>query len=187
MKTYYTLLRVSKQASLEEIKSAYRSLASRYHPDVNSDPDAGDIFKLINRAYNILSDPDKRRDYDNLISNDSIIRTRSDDQVLESSGLFPAISNLLAVIIFYTGLALGATAFVEWLAEIKPIFWSSQTVVALIIGILFGGIVGFNANFQSREIFGKGYRYYRILFWLLLAGLITGVIWLDFSTLRGVF
>ena len=64
-KDYYKILGVDKKASDAEIKSAYRKLARKYHPDVNPDnPGAEDTFKDINEAYEALSDSDKRAKYD---------------------------------------------------------------------------------------------------------------------------
>lgn len=63
-KDYYSTLGVSKTASDDEIKSAYRKLARQYHPDVNKDPGAEDKFKEINEAYQVLSDKEKRQKYD---------------------------------------------------------------------------------------------------------------------------
>ena len=61
----YKLLGVSKKASAEEIKKAYRKLARKYHPDRNpDDPEAEEKFKQIGGAYDTLSDPDKRKEYD---------------------------------------------------------------------------------------------------------------------------
>jgi DnaJ-class molecular chaperone len=65
-KDYYKTLGVARTASEKEIKSAYRRLARQYHPDVNKDPKATDRFKLINEAYEVLSDPKKRTKYDQL-------------------------------------------------------------------------------------------------------------------------
>ncbi|HEU4423192.1 MAG TPA: DnaJ domain-containing protein, partial [Pilimelia sp.] len=58
---YYGILGVSKDASDDEIKRAYRKLARRYHPDVNPDPEAHETFKDINAAYEVLSDDQKRQ------------------------------------------------------------------------------------------------------------------------------
>ncbi|HHH40567.1 MAG TPA: molecular chaperone DnaJ [Chloroflexi bacterium] len=61
---YYEVLGVSRTASQEEIKKAYRRLARQYHPDVNKSPDAEARFKEINEAYEVLGDPEKRAAYD---------------------------------------------------------------------------------------------------------------------------
>jgi curved DNA-binding protein len=61
---FYQALGVSRGASTEEIQRAYRKLARRYHPDVNSDPAAEDRFKEISEAYQVLSDPRTRARYD---------------------------------------------------------------------------------------------------------------------------
>ena len=61
---YYELLGVSKAASAEELKRAYRNLAKKYHPDVNKSPDATEKFRQIQSAYDVLSDDNKRRQYD---------------------------------------------------------------------------------------------------------------------------
>ena len=63
-KSLYETLDVSADASAEEIKKAYRRLARKYHPDINKDAGAEEKFKEINAAYEILSDEQKRRQYD---------------------------------------------------------------------------------------------------------------------------
>ena len=63
-KDYYKTLGVSKNASAEEIKKAYRKLARQHHPDVNKKPEAEKRFKEINEANEVLSDPEKRKRYD---------------------------------------------------------------------------------------------------------------------------
>lgn len=55
-KNYYEILGVSKTASADEIKSAYRKLAKQYHPDINKAPEAQNKFKEINEAYEVLGD-----------------------------------------------------------------------------------------------------------------------------------
>ncbi len=61
---YYEVLGVSKTASDDEIKSAYRKLAKQYHPDLNKAPDAAEKFKEVTEAYEVLSDKNKRAQYD---------------------------------------------------------------------------------------------------------------------------
>lgn len=61
---YYEILGVSRDADKEEIKRVFRRLARKYHPDVNKDAGAEEKFKEINRAYEVLSDPELRARYD---------------------------------------------------------------------------------------------------------------------------
>jgi len=65
-KDYYKILGVDRSADAEAIKRAYRRLARKYHPDVNKGKGAAERFKGINEAYEVLSDPEKRKRYDML-------------------------------------------------------------------------------------------------------------------------
>src|SRR3954462_3233054 len=66
-KDYYEVLGVPRTATEDDIRKEYRSLARKYHPDVNpGDKSAEEKFKDINEAYEVLSDPDKRKRYDQL-------------------------------------------------------------------------------------------------------------------------
>ncbi|HLY30281.1 MAG TPA: J domain-containing protein, partial [Ktedonobacterales bacterium] len=66
-KDYYKILGVARTASADDIKKAFRQLARKYHPDVNPGNKTAEArFKEINEAYEVLSDPDKRRKYDTL-------------------------------------------------------------------------------------------------------------------------
>src|SRR3989338_1492744 len=63
-KDYYKILGVSKNASKEDIKAAYKKLAKQYHPDLNKSHDATEKFKEINEAAAVLGDDQKRQQYD---------------------------------------------------------------------------------------------------------------------------
>jgi hypothetical protein len=69
LKDYYSILGVNRSASHAEIKRAFRQLAVTYHPDKNPDPEAEQIFKEVNEAYEIIGDPEKKRDYDYRLDN----------------------------------------------------------------------------------------------------------------------
>ena len=68
-KDYYKILGVSRDASADDIKRAYRKLARKYHPDVSKEPNAEARFKEVNEAQEVLKDPEKRAAYDALGSN----------------------------------------------------------------------------------------------------------------------
>ncbi|MEA1914229.1 MAG: DnaJ C-terminal domain-containing protein [Campylobacterota bacterium] len=68
-KSLYTTLEVGENATSEEIKKSYRKLARKYHPDINKDPSAEEKFKEINAAYEVLSDKEKKMQYDQVGDN----------------------------------------------------------------------------------------------------------------------
>ena len=65
-KDYYKVMGVDEQASPTEIKQTYRKLARKFHPDVSKEPDAEAQFKDIGEAYAVLSDAEKRAEYDQI-------------------------------------------------------------------------------------------------------------------------
>lgn len=70
-KNYYDILGVSKTASADEIKKAYKKLAMKYHPDRNKgDKEAETKFKEVNEAYQVLGDAEKKKNYDQFGSAD---------------------------------------------------------------------------------------------------------------------
>ena len=73
MENLYNILGVSPSASSEDIKKAYRSLAMRHHPDRNAHPGAERRFNAIKTAYELLSDPKKRTEYNQSLNNRIVI------------------------------------------------------------------------------------------------------------------
>lgn len=65
-KDYYKILDVPREATVDDIKKAYRKLARKYHPDVSKEPDAEAHMQEVNEAYAVLSDPEKRTAYDQI-------------------------------------------------------------------------------------------------------------------------
>ena len=69
---YYEILGLEQTATTEQIKHSYRKLARLYHPDVNNSPDAEKKMRLINQAYNVLSDPTARQKYDRFLQEEQV-------------------------------------------------------------------------------------------------------------------
>ena len=89
MENLYNVLGVAPNASDEEIKKIYRSLAMRFHPDRNQAPGAEARFKSITKAYEILSDPVKRDDYNQSVNHRIIL-----DPEAEAYALWRAVFSL---------------------------------------------------------------------------------------------
>lgn len=68
-KDYYKILEISRQATAEDIKKSYRRLARKYHPDVSKEKNSEEQFKLVQEAYEVLKDSEKRAAYDQLGNN----------------------------------------------------------------------------------------------------------------------
>ena len=69
MINYYELLNINKNATEEEIKKAYRTMAKKYHPDINKSTEASKIIISINEAKETLLNEEKRKEYDRLLEN----------------------------------------------------------------------------------------------------------------------
>lgn len=76
---YYAILGVSQYAKYREIKAAFRRLALKYHPDRNSSPVSENSIKIINAAFEVLSDKNKRRQYDEKLVNSIILHRKKEE------------------------------------------------------------------------------------------------------------
>ncbi len=101
MKDYYKILGVSPSATAEEIKSAYRRLALKYHPDRNpDDPYAEEKFKEISEAYAVLIDPVKRRQYDEArLRKEKERFSYSQEEIFKDLFTYPDFSEIFAELI----------------------------------------------------------------------------------------
>jgi molecular chaperone DnaJ len=86
LKNYYEILGVSKEATQEEIKKTYRKLALKYHPDKSDDKNSEKKFKEVTEAYSTLSDDEKRREYDMIMSGGGFPRDIFEDLFGSSGG-----------------------------------------------------------------------------------------------------
>jgi curved DNA-binding protein len=85
MQTYYEILGIGRDASQDEMKKAFRQLARQYHPDVNpGNPAAEAKFKIINEAYNTLSDPSLKAIYDAKLESGQIDQASRDIKIVKS-------------------------------------------------------------------------------------------------------
>jgi curved DNA-binding protein len=110
---YYEVLGLPRDATPEQLQQAFRTLARKYHPDVNKDPAAADSFKEINEAYHVLSDPETRKRYDRFGEDFRRIPEDYDERVGAAAGGFRSDGPGGARVRYGTG-GFGADARSTW-------------------------------------------------------------------------
>jgi hypothetical protein len=158
MENYYKILDISEKASIEEIKRAYRSLARKYHPDMNQTSEAELMFKKINEAYKVLSNPGARRAYDEKLFYSSEKKEAQEERVeekpLSKFSLFSAA--LIRIIVTVLGVALlgGIMELVIWYIISNKSFDVKNIIIAGIFGGIIGLIFSIDINFDIESFFG---------------------------------
>ena len=154
---YYKILGISHNASAEQIRQAYRNKAKQYHPDINNTPNAKVLFQLLNEAYQVLINPEKKRWYDfklkyptttglnqqqekkRTVTYESYYRayTRQQEEKEEEKEFEKYTKTLLDNVLFYTLIVIGAFAIFFSVREIFFDTWSMKSVSGLSFGLWF--------------------------------------------------
>ncbi|MFM7875463.1 MAG: DnaJ domain-containing protein, partial [Microcystis panniformis] len=115
MKNYYEILQIPRNAGNNQIKAAFRRLARQYHPDYNpNDPEAVAKFREIEQAYRVLSDKDKRKEYDRSLSPEIPTFQRSAEGFYQQGWHYAQEKNYQLAIAFY-----------QQAIAINPQFWQA--------------------------------------------------------------
>ncbi len=148
-KDYYSILGVDKNADAKDIKKSFRQLAKKYHPDINKEEGAEEKFKEIQEAYEILSDENKRYQYDNYGSSgfDNIFEgnyqqysysdINSDFKFFDLKEWFSSLSLFKKVLLIITLILL--SILIVWLAFWAIIIYLIYRIIKFIINLILGG------------------------------------------------
>ena len=156
--TYYDDLKISRDAPNEVIRAAYKSLSLKYHPDRYHNSEATEIMATINKAYEVLSDPLKRKQYDEWIE---IIEKKSDDS--PQSGVKPS-----SVVDDSTASTVNPSAgFLTKLANgdfgLAKTYWLYGVAVSIIVNLIFKTITKTITSAEFLAILLLWYTAYEIL------------------------
>ena len=161
MKNYYQILQVKPSASIDDIKRSYRSLALRFHPDINSSENANEVFSQISEAYETLSDPQKRNVYDaKMIYGSASSAGLKSDAYYKKYGTNKKYPNKKPIVneikevrfeklekgAYYFFLFLGLFAFVNSVYAVFTEEFSSHVLNGLIFSVLFTFLLFYSWN-----------------------------------------
>lgn len=203
---YYQTLGVGENATVDEIKKAYRRLAREFHPDVTQSPEAETTFKEINRAYDILSDPLKRADYDATLhpaaqperreapepGTEEAYAWQPQAETAEPSGSVASrISATLVVFLIGAG---AVEFFLRWLFPESNISAPYLYLFGLGLGLISGIMWGVDNNMDINSILGptalgRYYTFLRSLIFTITLAYFLGLIgaYLDFFLYDKIF
>jgi hypothetical protein len=173
---YYQILEIGEDASIEEIKRSYRRLARTYHPDVTTTPEAETKFKEINRAYDVLSDPLKRADYDNVLHpTEEAPKPPPGPGTEEAYAWQPqavpreeqasAFSRITATMVVFLVVGAIVEFGLRYIFPESPLVSTSYFYIGLLLAVIFGLMWGVDNNFDMEAILGpsKTGRFYTFL------------------------
>ena len=146
-KDYYNILKVPEDADLKTIKKAYKKLAIKWHPDKNNDKTAEKVFKNISEAYQILSDKDKRKEYDNMR------QFGSNHHNITFISPFDLFNNFLVLVLDLIHFLKWRNIFLKW----KNIFLIWKIILVIIIKVVNGikkgiGFLIKNIQIQKKKL-----------------------------------
>lgn len=180
---YYQILGVKEDAGEIEIKKAYRKLAREFHPDVKQTSEAEEAFKEINRAYDILSNPLKRADFDAALRPQK--EAEETEEPVEDSG--STASRISATIVVFLIAGGGVEFFLRWLFPENPASKPPLFLFGLILAVLAGTIWGIDNNLDlnvtlGQTIWRRFYTFCRSLIFTLTLTYFLGLIGAYFDT-----
>lgn len=187
MKNYYQILAVSETASQEEIKKAYRKLARQYHPDVAKTKQAEKKFKEINKAYENLSDPLKRADYDQFIHQETFVktegpRTKKREVTVEKTMIMAAFVRVAVFTLVCSAIGFILELIAWWWAfSDQAVFSFTRGIPGSVAGFLIGLFWAADANFKVESFLGQGaigriYTFLRTICMGLASGYMLGLL-----------
>lgn len=192
--TYYETLGVARTATEAEIKSAYRTLAREYHPDVSTAQDAEDRFKEINKAYDTLSDSLKRADYDQTLDDPGVRRPAPSEPGYADEGpgqsqpaYAPDRSALIRAAVARTLMAGLVAGVAGILVQVAINYATGQPVAAdslvwgalpaLLLGLLYSADMNFKVeSFLGSGWAGRSYTFARTVLMALGLAYYTGLV-----------
>jgi curved DNA-binding protein CbpA len=168
---YYKILGISREATAEQIRQAYRSKAKLYHPDINNTPNAKILFQQINEAYQVLVNPEKKRWYDfklkyptttNLKPEQARRRTatyesyyrayaNAEQEKKEEKEFVRYKKTLLDNFLFYFLVVAGIIAIVSSIISLFSEDESKRSVSGIVFGVWFLGLLFYGWNLMSRK------------------------------------